>query len=133
MAVEGEAGFGLCSDAPRPVMTRGEFEIDTPQLEVSGLILDAHIRQWDLPVHNDESMPLCEAFHFLRIFSSVTKLRAVPIQIAFQFVVENDAKGLAASLLNALGFRVKEPVEFRIMLGFPRLPLEGFGDCSLLM
>ena len=119
MAVQRKAGFGF-GNAPGAVVSRGQFEVDLFKLQIRRLVLDAHIRQRNLSVHHNESMSLGKAFDLLRIFLLFSQLRAVAIQIAFQFVIEQNAKGFAVGAFDTGGLCVKEAVEFGVVLGFAR-------------
>src|SRR5207302_8065426 len=76
------------------------------------------IRRGDFVVYKSEVVFACEAESIVSQFLTRIDLRELPVQLPFEFVVEDDAADLAANSLNFLGYLVVKAIEVGIMTGF---------------
>ena len=102
-------------------MARGQFQIDAAQLQVRVLVFDPQVGKRNLAVHDNSPYLSASVGDFVRVISSLAELRPFSVQMALEFVVEDDAKWAAASAFDAGRFGMKEPIEFRVVFGFARL------------
>jgi hypothetical protein len=65
-------------------------------------------------------MPFGQGCHFDWIIVSFAEAGALAIEVAFQFVVENDAERATAGLLDSVCLGVEEAIERGVVFGFPR-------------
>src|SRR5207302_11342684 len=76
------------------------------------------IRRGNLVVYNSEVVFACEPDSIVGQFLTRIDLRELPVQLPFEFVVEDDAADLAANSLNFLRYIEVWTIEVGIMTAF---------------
>jgi hypothetical protein len=88
--------------------------------ELGGFILDAQIGDGNLAVDELESVFLCD-FAFADFVVAIRAEESeIPIEILFEFVVENDPDRSASGLFNACGLLLIQAIEIGIVFEFER-------------
>src|SRR5712691_8061495 len=89
-------------------------------MEVSALvlILDTKVGDGNLVVHNFEVVLACEPDSLVGQFLIRIDLRELPVQLPFEFVVEDNTADLPPGAVNFFGHFVIEAIEVSIMTGF---------------
>ena len=59
------------NEVPRPVVFRGEFEVNTSLLVIRGFVFDFQVRQRDLFIHNFHSVGFGDVFATAVLFGLV--------------------------------------------------------------
>lgn len=113
-----ESSLRFLSQYLRPVITRGDFEVQATNFPALVLVLDAKVWYSNLAVYNLEVVFTDEPDSLVDWVLVGVDSRQLAVQLTFEFIVEDDAANLAADSVNLLGDFVVEPVEVGIMAGF---------------
>ena len=90
-------------------------------LHLRAVVLEAHVGHGNLSVDERKSVTLGDSFaHFFRLLFRCER-GEFAVQIALQFVVENDAGDTSACCLDALGLRLVQAIEIGIVFCFAGL------------
>jgi hypothetical protein len=102
MGVEGESGTYFFSESSTTVVAGGQFEVHACPFSIGRVVLDANVGKRNLSAHHLK--PVLFGDGALAFWGSAIRaeLREVVVNPLFQFVVENDAKVLAALALDLL-------------------------------
>jgi hypothetical protein len=107
----------LSLPAREPVVTGSDFEVQATNVSALVLVLDAKVRYNNLAVYNFEVIFACEPDSLVDWVLVGMDSRQVPVQLPFEFIVEDDTADLAADSVNLLGHLVVEPIKVGIMTG----------------
>src|SRR3989442_13907288 len=81
------------------------------------LILNTKVRHRNFVFYDVEVVLACEPDSFVGQFLIRVDLRELPVQLPFEFVVEDNPTNIAADAVNFFGDFVVEPVKVSIMAG----------------
>ncbi len=113
-----ESGFGLLGESLRPVVTRGDFEVQATEFSALILILNAKVGNRNLVVHNFKVVFVCDSDSLVGQFLIRIDLSQLLVEFLFEFVVKDDAADLAAHIINLPGHFVIKAVEIGVVAGF---------------
>jgi len=121
--VNGKSRLGFFGEMVATVITCGEFQIHAGLIVLPVFIFDSKIGQRNLAVDDLEAVGLGDLLPglFLLVRRKSLELCKVPVEVFFQFVVEDDAKILSSIAFDPLGSFLIDAVEGRIVPGFTLL------------
>ena len=120
MCVKGESRANLFCEIAASVVPGGEFQINAGFLSVPSFVFDPNIGHRGLAADHLQSMPLCDRLFVGRGDLLLYELGKVVVHALLQFVVQNDAKILAATTLDFLGGLLVQPIEIGVVMCFAR-------------
>jgi hypothetical protein len=110
--VDLKAGASLFREVPSMVVAGGEFQVRAGDFHFLAGVLDAQVRETDLPINNGKVQLLCKSFHhpLYLLFPSPLGLAKFSIEFFLEFVVELNLEYLATFAFDLLGGLVIQAV-----------------------
>ena len=94
MGVDGESGADFFRQISSPVVTGGEFEVDTSPLAAARFLFDPNVWNWNLSSNHLKPLPFGNEMFLLGRSPARTTLREITVEALLHLIVETTRRFL---------------------------------------